>query len=515
MALLIDVLAAGVIDNSGNPLDSGKVYVYQVGTTTPVTTYQDSDLTQPNSNPIILDSVGKAEVYTNVDVRLVIEDSEGTNIADIDAIGTNTELLGGTTVIGTSSSDVVEFNSSIAGDLIPTVDDTYDVGSSTKRWAEGHFDELNATSLDVETITAESIDVAGTNSPGWVSNLGIDYDSGIFRIVANDGTELSATNFGYLTAKSTTAGLNQSLKVTYSATFQDAAAASNLINMGLGIEEGTSQRSQFFIYVANRGNSNIDGVDGSSVFFISRSSTLSTTPSASTNIGDTGAIPATDTVSSIFIMQNVTIADYTSLPATLIGAFEMDWDTGPNDWTVTALDNNTGLAIYKDRMLRGAGTFVISEEFANEVFEDYTRDTGTSVAVRGVAISNECGSITETTTTPQDIGVTATITTTGRPVIIFLTSDSSSGGVQVFFDSSGNVCHGRLDILRDGTIISSQEISHTAPTTSLGGIRVPPGSFMTIDAVAAGTYDYTVEISSLNSDSTIDIDDVKIVAYEL
>lgn len=151
----------------------------------------------------------------------------------------------------------------------------------------------------------------------------------------------------------------------------------------------------------------------------------------------------------------------------------------------------------------------------NQFWENYTRSNGTSVGVRGVAISAECGSITETTTTPQDIGVTATLTTTGRPVLVFLTNDSSSGIIQVFADASGNIFHGRVSLLRDGTIFASSEIAITLPTTALGGIQVPPGSVMGISLAAAGTYDFTATIASLNSDSTINIDDVKIVAFEL
>lgn len=507
MALLIDILAAGVIDNSGNPLDSGKVYVYETGTTTPVTTYQDSDLTQPNSNPIVLDSVGRAEVYINEDVRLVIEDSLGATILDIDALGSNTALQGGTTVLGTTSADVIEINGSIDGDIIPTIDDTYDVGSTSKRWSEGHFVGLNTTTLDVETtITGGTLQAVGANTPRWISNLGIKLDSGTLSVVASDGTNLSTTNYGYVTCKSTTHGQVIPLKCTYAASIQDATATSNFTNMGFGIDESTNQTDvRFYIYVANKANSNIDGVDGSSVFFISIDPGLDITPASSNNIGDTGAIASTDDATSILIMQNVTIANYVSLPCTLVASFEMDWDTSPNDWTIQTLATDDGVG----------GRLPLTTNFANDAWEKVTRSTGTSVGTRGVAISAESGVITETTTTPQDIGVTATIITTGRPVWVGLICDTSIGYILV--DSSGSASVGGfVHLYRDGTMITKIPIDIT-----LGGgittndFKIPPSSIWYVDVPTAASHDYTCRISRNWSGTTIEVDNVKIVAFEI
>lgn len=47
-------------DNNGNPLSSGKVYFYEVGTTTFKDTYTSSEATTVNANPIILNAGGKA-----------------------------------------------------------------------------------------------------------------------------------------------------------------------------------------------------------------------------------------------------------------------------------------------------------------------------------------------------------------------------------------------------------------------------------------------------------------------
>jgi hypothetical protein len=51
------------VDQNGQPIVGGAVYLYQVGTTTPVATYQDANLSIPNSAPVILDSRGQAAIW--------------------------------------------------------------------------------------------------------------------------------------------------------------------------------------------------------------------------------------------------------------------------------------------------------------------------------------------------------------------------------------------------------------------------------------------------------------------
>lgn len=47
----------------GLPLVGGKLYTYQAGTTTPIATYTDNTQASLNTNPVILDSAGQANVW--------------------------------------------------------------------------------------------------------------------------------------------------------------------------------------------------------------------------------------------------------------------------------------------------------------------------------------------------------------------------------------------------------------------------------------------------------------------
>jgi hypothetical protein len=58
-AVLSPQIKKQYFDINGDPLSGGKLNIYQAGTTTPVTTYQNSSETVTNTNPIILDTRGE------------------------------------------------------------------------------------------------------------------------------------------------------------------------------------------------------------------------------------------------------------------------------------------------------------------------------------------------------------------------------------------------------------------------------------------------------------------------
>lgn len=76
----VDALWNGMITTSGKPLASGKVYTYTAGTSTPNALYTDVGKTTPASNPIILNSMGKALVYGDGVYKFVIKDANDVTI---------------------------------------------------------------------------------------------------------------------------------------------------------------------------------------------------------------------------------------------------------------------------------------------------------------------------------------------------------------------------------------------------------------------------------------------------
>lgn len=86
------------IDDCGKPLAGGKVYTYEANTTTPKATYADVEGLAANTNPIILDESGRANIHLDGGAyRIRVLNKKGALIADTPEISryvTGTELDG-------------------------------------------------------------------------------------------------------------------------------------------------------------------------------------------------------------------------------------------------------------------------------------------------------------------------------------------------------------------------------------------------------------------------------------
>jgi len=77
MASLTPTPKQQFFDSNGNPLVLGKVYTYAGGTTTPIPTYVDQAGATANTNPIILDARGMANIWLQPTIayKFVVTDS--------------------------------------------------------------------------------------------------------------------------------------------------------------------------------------------------------------------------------------------------------------------------------------------------------------------------------------------------------------------------------------------------------------------------------------------------------
>lgn len=83
---LLPVPSQQFSDDNGNPLASGKLYFYEVGTTTPKDVYSTSNGNTALSNPVILDSAGRATVWLDGYYKVVLKDANDTQIWSKDNI---------------------------------------------------------------------------------------------------------------------------------------------------------------------------------------------------------------------------------------------------------------------------------------------------------------------------------------------------------------------------------------------------------------------------------------------
>lgn len=73
-------------DRNGKPLAFGKLFTYQARTNTPKVTYQSEDQVVENSNPVILNGEGYADVYLDGSYKMVLKDDKDNEIWSSDPV---------------------------------------------------------------------------------------------------------------------------------------------------------------------------------------------------------------------------------------------------------------------------------------------------------------------------------------------------------------------------------------------------------------------------------------------
>lgn len=145
------------LDSNGAPLSGGLLYTYAAGTTTPLATYTDEPGGTPNTNPVVLDASGYADVWLQpgVNYRFDLEDASNnlqwtvdnypsptaTNATTLDSIpdpGGRLTLTSGTPV---TTADVTNASTiyyvPYKGDKVPLYDGTnwalYSIGTGVSQ----------------------------------------------------------------------------------------------------------------------------------------------------------------------------------------------------------------------------------------------------------------------------------------------------------------------------------------------------------------------------------------------
>jgi microcystin-dependent protein len=102
MAGSISLSLSQQFDSTGAPLNGGFLYFYQAGTTTPQSAYQDSSLTIPWPNPIVLDSAGRIPAFYLADGQIKIKLTDSAGVSQVQA--DNLLVVGASSGSGTAPS---------------------------------------------------------------------------------------------------------------------------------------------------------------------------------------------------------------------------------------------------------------------------------------------------------------------------------------------------------------------------------------------------------------------------
>lgn len=160
-----------------------------------------------------------------------------------------------------------------------------------------------------------------------------------------------------------------------------------------------------------------------------------------------------------------------------------------------------------------ASTITSTNMAANSIVTTAITDlnvTRAKMVAVGQQVSTSCGNYTVGASFATITNLSVTITTTGRPVMIFLQSDGTDLGSSVSpFQLLNATAVLRLKYVRGSTDIAFTNIN--APS---GATQHTQGNFLFMDVPAAGTYTYVAQARRTTTDS-ITINNLSLVAYEL
>jgi len=131
MAVITPIPKTQFIGADGVPLVGGKVYTYAAGTTSPQVSYTDSTGSTPNTNPIILDSRGEANIWLGeATYKFRLTDANDVEIWTVDYISAPTTavspvLTGNVTISTDSSGPALKITQTGTGNVL-TVQDSVD-----------------------------------------------------------------------------------------------------------------------------------------------------------------------------------------------------------------------------------------------------------------------------------------------------------------------------------------------------------------------------------------------------
>jgi microcystin-dependent protein len=210
MAVVTPTAKAQFIDAAGIPLAGGLLYTYQAGTTIPQSTYTDSTGAVANTNPIVLDSRGEANIWLgSATYKFRLADSTDTEIWTVDNVSAPTTALspvlsGNVTIDSETAGPALKITQTGGGPVL-RVQDVADPDATP-------FIIDNVGQVGIGTATpANALDVAGgtvqISSSGGTSYTTISADAtdSIFAATSDRNLTFKTNAATRLTINSTNA----------------------------------------------------------------------------------------------------------------------------------------------------------------------------------------------------------------------------------------------------------------------------------------------------------------------
>jgi len=166
MAILTPTPKQQIFGSDGAPLVGGKIYTYLAGTSTPTATYTDYTAGTANTNPIILDSYGQANIWllSTVSYKFIVKTSTEVLLYTVDNIipPLDISVFASPPAIGNTTPNTGAFTT-----LAATTGNITTVNATT-----GNITTVNATTVNATTVNATTSTTTGVTTTGTLTFSG-------------------------------------------------------------------------------------------------------------------------------------------------------------------------------------------------------------------------------------------------------------------------------------------------------------------------------------------------------
>jgi len=205
-------------DADGNPLSYGKVYTYIAGTSTPATTYSNISGTSSNTNPVVLDISGEADIYLDDSFvyKFVIKNDSGYIIEtqdNISSVGGSGSGSSDNKVKITNTDPVADYLNSkiIAGAGIIKTINTDPSGDQIKLTAVGSEANSFLAVADTSTIyKGKAVCIVGWHTTLGVVKLGLADKTNKLPVIGIAAEDINTTVPGQVVSSGEMVGVDTS-----------------------------------------------------------------------------------------------------------------------------------------------------------------------------------------------------------------------------------------------------------------------------------------------------------------
>ena len=470
------------VDQSNNRFG---VFVEVGGSATEQVRIQDGAIVPVTDNDIDLGASGTEFKDLFIDGTATID----TLTVDESATITANLTVNGNTTLGDAATDTVTFTADVASPLIPSADDTHDLGAVGAEWRNLHIDGI----ANIDSLVADTADIDGGTIDGAVIG----------------GNATAAASFTTMAASS-----NATVGGTFAVTNATTLSSSLDVTGATGIDGDFDINTNKFTVASSSGNTAIAGTLG-----VTGATTLSD------SLAVTGAVTANAGVNVDNITIDGTEIDLSSgdLTVDVAGDIILDADGGDvtlkDDGTTYAnLKNSSGeLVIQSGSTPTTAVTFSgANADFAGtlDVTGVATLDSNLSVAgnatiTGNLTVNGSTTTIDTVNTTVKDALIELGTGTTGTPsndagIVIergsennaFIGFDESADKFTVGTGTFTGASTGDLTITT-GTMVANLEGNVTGNIDGIVGQSNPAaGSFTTLQASNTITGNLSGDVTS-------------------